>query len=123
MSLPDKMENGCVATKPLKAEPGGKTVFEQLKKNQRVLRRVIGENNYLTEIQRSDIKGLVVFTKLKSYSDDFDRTNKSWIYVSDLENMGNVMHDILSSEFKDYKTGRASEVSISDVDIFSFCGK
>ena len=30
------------------------------------------------------------------------------------------MHDILSSEFKDYKTGRTSEVSISDEDIFSF---
>ena len=73
--------------KTIKGGAGGKTVFEQLKKNQRILRRVIGENNYLTEIQRSDIKGLVVFTKLKSYSDDFDRTNKSWIYVSDLENM------------------------------------
>lgn len=109
--------------KTIKGGAGGKTVFEQLKKNQRILRRVIGENNYLTEIQRSDIKGLVVFTKLKSYSDDFDRTNKSWIYVSDLENMGNVMHDILSSEFKDYKTGRTSEVSISDEDIFSFLRK
>lgn len=109
--------------KTIKGGAGGKTVFEQLKKNQRILRRVIGENNYLTEIQRSDIKGLVVFTKLKSYSDDFDRTNKSWIYVSDLENMGNVMHDILSLEFKDYKTGRASEVSISDEDIFSFLRK
>lgn len=109
--------------KTIKGGAGGKTVFEQLKKNQRILRRVIGENNYLTEVQRSDIKGLVVFTKLKSYSDDFDRTNKSWIYVSDLDNMGNVMHDILSSEFKDYKTGRTSEVSISDQDIFSFLRK
>ena len=109
--------------KTIKGGAGGKTVFEQLKKNQRILRRVIGENNYLTEVQRSDIKGLVVFTKLKSYSDDFDRTNKSWIYVSDLDNMGNVMHDILSSEFKDYKTGQTSEVSISDEDIFSFLRK
>lgn len=109
--------------KTIKGGAGGKTVFEQLKKNQRILRRVIGENNYLTEVQRSDIKGLVVFTKLKSYSDDFDRTNKSWVYVSDLDNIGNSMHDILSSEFKDYKTGRTSEVSISDEDIFSFLRK
>ena len=109
--------------KTIKGGAGGKTVFEQLKKNQRILRRVIGENNYLTEVQRSDIKGLVVFTKLKSYSDDFDRSNKSWVYVSDLDNIGNAMHDILSSEFKDYKTGRTSEISISDEDIFSFLRK
>ena len=110
-------------SKVIKGGAGGKTVFEQLKKNQRILRRVIGENNYLTEVQRSDIKGLVVFTKLKSYSDDFDRTNKSWVYVSDLDNMGHVMHDILSSDFRDFKTGRTSEVSISDEDIFSFLRK
>lgn len=110
-------------SKVIKGGAGGKTVFEQLKKNQRILRRVIGENNYLTEVQRSDIKGLVVFTKLKSYSDDFDRTNKSWVYVPDLDNMGHVMHDILSSEFRDYKTGRTSEVSISEEDIFSFLRK
>ena len=109
--------------KTIKGGAGGKTVFAQLKKNQRILRRVIGENHYLTEVQRSDIKGLVVFTKLKSYSDDFDRTNKAWVYVSDIDNMGNAMHNILSSEFKDYKTGRTSEVSISDDDIFSFLRK
>ncbi len=109
--------------KVIKGGAGSKTVFEQLKKNRGILRKVIGENGYLTEAQRSDIKGLVVFTKLKSYSDDFDRTNKSWIYVSDLERMGNVMHDILSSEFRDYKTGRTSEVSISVEDIFSFLRK
>ena len=58
--------------KVIKGGAGGKTVFEQLKKNRGILRKVIGENGYLTEAQRSDIKGLVVFTKLKSYSDDFD---------------------------------------------------
>ena len=109
--------------KVIKGGAGGKTVFEQLKKNRGILRKVIGENGYLTEAQRSDIKGLVVFTKLKSYSDDFDRTNKSWIYVSDVGRMGNVMHNILSSEFRDFKTGRTEEVSISDDDIFAFLRK
>lgn len=109
--------------KAIKGGAGDKTVFEQLRKNQRILRRVIGENNYLTEEQRSDIKGLVIFTKLKSYSDDFDRTNKSWVYVSDLDDMGNIMHNILSSDFRDYKTGKTTEISISDEDIFTFLRK
>lgn len=63
--------------KAIKGGNGGKSVFEQLRKNQRILRKVIAENGYFTEAQRSDIKGLVVLTKLKSYSDDFDRSNKA----------------------------------------------
>ena len=109
--------------KVIKGGAGGKSVFEQLRKNQRILRKVIGENNYLSEVQRHDIKGLVVFTKLKSYSDDFDRTNKAWIYVTDLDNMGHKMHEITSSDFRDYRTGKTHEVSISDEDLFAFLRK
>lgn len=109
--------------KAIKGGNGGKSVDEQLRKNQRLLRQVIAENGYFTEAQRSDIKGLVVLTKLKSYSDDFDRTNKAWVFVSDIDNIGNIMHDIVSADFKDRRTGRTIELSISDEDIFNFLRK
>lgn len=109
--------------KAIKGGNGGKSVYEQLRKNQRLLRQVIAENGYFTEAQRSDIKGLVVLTKLKSYSDDFDRTNKAWVFVSDIDNIGNIMHDIVSADFKDRRTGRTIELSISDEDIFNFLRK
>ena len=98
--------------KVIKGGNGGKSVFEQLRKNQRILRRTIAENAYFTEAQRSDIKGLVVFSKLTSYSDDFDRLNKSWVFVTDV--------NILSTDFRDNRTGNTIEVSISDDDIFAF---
>ena len=106
--------------KVIKGGNGGKSVFEQLRKNQRILRRTIAENAYFTEAQRSDIKGLVVFSKLTSYSDDFDRLNKSWVFVTDVNRCGDIMHDILSSDFRDNRTGNTIEVSISDNDIFAF---
>lgn len=109
--------------KAIKGGNGGKSVFEQLRKNQRILRKVIAENGYFTEAQRSDIKGLVVLTKLKSYSDDFDRSNKAWIFVSDIDNIGNKMHDIVSADFRDARTGRVTEVDITDEDIFNFLRK
>jgi superfamily I DNA/RNA helicase len=109
--------------KAIKGGSGGKSVFEQLRKNQRILRRVIAENGYFTEAQRSDIKGLVVLTKLKSYSDDFDRSNKAWVFVSDIDNIGNKMHDIVSADFKDTRTGRTTVVDITDEDIFNFLRK
>lgn len=109
--------------KAIKGGNGGKTVFEQLRKNQRILRKIIAENGYFTEAQRSDIKGLVVLTKLKSYSDDFDRSNKAWIFVSDIDNIGNKMHDIVSADFKDTRTGRTTVVDITDEDIFNFLRK
>ena len=109
--------------KVIKGGSGAKSVFEQLKKNQRILRKVIAENQYLSESQRSDIKGLVVLTKLNNYSDDFDRTNKAWIYVSDVTNIGNKMHDIASGVFRDHRTGRESEISFSEEDIFNFLRK
>lgn len=109
--------------KAIKGGNGGKSVFEQLRKNQRILRKVIAENSYFTEAQRSDIKGLVVLTKLKGYSDDFDRTNKAWIFVSDVANVGNKMHEIVSSDFREPRTGRQIEVNISDDDIFAFLRK
>lgn len=109
--------------KAIKGGNGGKSVFEQLRKNQRVLRKVIAENGYFTEAQRSDIKGFVVLTKLKSYSDDFDRSNKAWIFVSDIDNIGNKMHDIVSADFRDARTGRVTEVDITDEDIFNFLRK
>ena len=106
--------------KVIKGGNGGKSVFEQLRKNQRILRRTIAENAYFTEAQRSDIKGLVVFSKLTSYSDDFDRLNKSWVFVTDVNRCGDIMHDILSTDFRDNRTGNTIEVSISDDDIFAF---
>ena len=106
--------------KVIKGGNGGKSVFEQLRKNQRILRRTIAENAYFTEAQRSDIKGLVVFSKLTSYSDDFDRLNKSWVFVTDVNRCGDIMHDILSTDFRDNRTGNTIEVSISDNDIFAF---
>lgn len=109
--------------KPIKGGNGGKTVFEQLKKNRGILRKVIGEQSYFTEAQRHDIKGLVVLTKLEGYSDDFDRSNKAWVFVSDVANMGNIMHDIESANFKDYRTGREVDSSISDNDIWNFLRK
>lgn len=109
--------------KAIKGGNGGKTVFEQLRKNQRILRKIIAENSYFTEAQRSDIKGLVVLTKLKSYSDDFDRSNKAWIFVSDIDNIGNKMHDIVSNDFKDKNTGRTTVIDITDEDIFNFLRK
>ncbi len=109
--------------KAIKGGSGGKSVYEQLRKNQRILRKVIAENGYFTEAQRSDIKGLVVLTKLKSYSDDFDRSNKAWVFVSDIDNIGNKMHDIVSADFRDTRTGRVTEVDITDEDIFNFLRK
>ncbi len=109
--------------KPIKGGNGGKTVFEQLKKNRSILRKTIAEQNYFSEAQRSDIKGLVVLTKLTGYSDDFDRTNKAWVYVSDVVDMGKKMHDIESQDFKDRKTGRAISSHISDDDFWRFLRK
>ena len=109
--------------KAIKGGNGGKSVFEQLRKNQRILRRIIAENGYFTEAQRSDIKGLVVMTKLKSYSDDFDRSNKAWVYVTDIDNIGKRMHDIVSADFKDTRTGRTTVIDITDEDIFKFLRK
>lgn len=109
--------------KPIKGGNGGKSVFEQLKKNRSILRKTIAEQDYFSEAQRSDIKGLVVLTKLTGYSDDFDRTNKAWIYVSDVENMGKRMHDIESQDFKDWKTGRSISSHISDDDLWLFLRK
>ena len=109
--------------KAIKGGSGGKTVYEQLRKNQRNLKINIAENNYFSQVQRSDIKGLVVLSKLESYSDDFDRTNKSKIYVSDVDKIGKKMHDITSADFKDSRTGRTTEVTISDEDIFNFLRK
>lgn len=109
--------------KTIKGGNGGKSVFEQLRKNQRILRKVIAENGYFTEAQRSDIKGIVVLTKLKSYSDDFDRSNKAWIFVSDIDTIGNKMHDIISADFRNPRTGSTTEVVITDEDIFNFLRK
>lgn len=109
--------------KSIKGGAGEKTVFEQLRKNQRILKRVIAENNYFSDAQRHDVKVVVVFSDLVSYSDDFDRTNKSWIYVTDVNYIGNVMHDIISSEYKEYKTGISQKVYISENDIFNFIRK
>ena len=109
--------------KVIKGGNGGKTVFEQLRKNQRILRKIIAENGFFTEAQRSDIKGLVVLTKLKNYSDDFDRSNKAWIFVSDIDNIGKKMHDIVSNDFKDKYTGRTTVIDITDEDIFNFLRK
>jgi hypothetical protein len=109
--------------KSIKGGNGGKSVFEQLRKNQRILRKVIAENGYFTEAQRSDIKGLVVLTKLKSYTDDFDRSNRAWVFVSDIDNIGNKMHDIVSADFRDTRTGRVTEINITDEDIFKFLRK
>ena len=80
-------------------------------------------SDYFTEAQRHDIKGLVVFTKLKSYSDDFDRTNKAWVFVADVDNIGKTMHDITSADFKDYRKGITTSFFISDDDIFAFIRK
>lgn len=109
--------------KAIKGGNGGKSVYEQLRKNQRILRKVIAENGYFSEAQRSDIKGLVVLTKLKSYSDDFDRSNKAWVFVSDVESIGNKMHDIVSADFRNPLTGHTTEVDFSDEDIFNFLRK
>lgn len=109
--------------KEIKGGAGGKSVFDQLRKNQRILRKVIGENNYFTQVQRSDIKGLVVLTKLIEFNSDFDRTNKAWIYATDVEGFGSIMHDITSADFRDIKTGTTQEVIIEDEDIFSFLRK
>ena len=109
--------------KAIKGGNGGKSVYEQLRKNQRILRKVIAENGYFSEAQRSDIKGLVVLTKLKSYSDDFDRSNKAWVFASDVESIGNKMHDIVSADFRNPLTGHTAEVGFSDEDIFSFLRK
>lgn len=106
--------------KVIKGGNGGKTVFEQLGKNRRILRKAIAENKYFSEAQRNDIKGIVVFSKLKSCSDDFDRTNRSWVFVSDVDNLGRKMHDIVSAEFKDRLSGRSVETTISDEDMFNF---
>ena len=115
-------QNGewCCDGKVIKGGAGGKSVFEQLRKNQRIVRKEIATNGYFTESQRHDIKGLVVFTKLKDYSDDFDRTNKSWIFVSDVDNVGRIMHDITSVDFKDSRTGHITEFGITEEDIFNF---
>jgi Superfamily I DNA and RNA helicases len=109
--------------KAIKGGNGGKSVYEQLRKNQRILRKVIAENGYFSEAQRSDIKDLVVLTKLKSYSDDFDRSNKAWVFVSDVESIGNKMHDIVSADFRNPLTGHTTEVDFSDEDIFNFLRK
>ena len=106
--------------KPIKGGNGGKSVFEQLRNNRRILKTVIAENEFFSHAQRSDIKGLVVLSKLKGYSDDFDRTNKAWISVSDVENIGKSMHGIKSRPFAN---SPQEEVFISEEDLFNFLRK
>lgn len=106
---------------PIKGGASGKTPYEQIKKNQRILRKVIAENSYFTEAQRHDIQGLVVLTKLSDYSDDFDRSNKAWIHVCDLSTIGNIMHEISSRDFSDKGIIKSSR--IEDNDILNFIRK
>lgn len=109
--------------KPIRGGSSGKTVFEQLKKNQQILRRVIAEQGYFNEVQRSDIKGIVVLSKLTGYENDFDRKNSSWVFVSDVDNIGNKMHEIISVDFIDRKSGCSKDVYIPEEDIFAFLRK
>lgn len=109
--------------KVIKGGSNGKTVFEQLRRNRRELRAAIAENNYFTEAQRSDIKGLVVLTKLESCEDDFDRKNKAWVFISDVENVGHIMHDITSAAFRTNKYQEEIVWDIPKESIFDFLRK
>lgn len=106
---------------PIKGGASGKTVYEQLRKNQRILRRVIAENGYFTEAQRNDIQALVVLTKLGQYTSDFDRATQKWVHVADVASIGNIMHDIASDDY--VRDGIRISSHIEDEDIFKFIRK
>lgn len=107
----------------IKGGAGVKSVFEQAKKNRRILKKIIAENQYFTESQRNDIQCAVVFAKIDSLNTDFDRDTNGWLHVSDEKNIGNAIHLIKSRNFDDYKTKQRISVNITLSDICDFLVK
>lgn len=100
-----------------------KTVFEQIQVNKRNLRTAIERNGYFTKIQANDVQGIVVFSEMKSLTNDLDRNTKQWLHVSDVANCGGQMHGIKGRGWRNPKTGISVSTSIPDDAIFNFIRK
>ena len=100
-----------------------KTVFEQIQVNKRNLRTAIERNGYFTKIQANDVQGIVVFSEMKSLTNDLDRNTKQWLHVSDVANCGGQMHGIKARGWRDPKTGISVNTMIPSEAIFNFIRK
>ena len=100
-----------------------KTVFEQIQVNKRNLRTAIERNGYFTSVQANDVQGLVVFSEMKTLTNELDRNTRQWLHVSDVANCGGAMHGIKARSWRDPATGISVNTSIPDDAIFNFIRK
>ena len=97
------------------------SVFKQIATNKRILRNAIRDNHFFQDDRNVyDIQGLVVFTKIDELTDDFDRDTKSWLHITDVENIGLDMHDIKSRPYPDYSTQKKYFPKFTKKEIFDF---
>ena len=104
----------------IKGGGSGKSVFEQLKVNQRELKMFFKNSRMFSLAQTNDIQGLVVFSELKAFSNELDRENKQWVHVSDVRSVGNAMHDIKARSFYDYKNDEHVDAVFTKESICAF---
>jgi len=100
-----------------------KTVFEQIQVNKRNLRTAIDKNGYFTSAQANDVQGIVVFSAVKSLTNQLDRNTRQWLHVSDVANCGGQMHGIKARAWRDPKTGISVNTLIPAEAIFNFIRK
>ena len=98
-----------------------KTVFEQLKVNRRELKAAFF--NVFTKAQVDDIQGIVVFSELKKFNNELDRTAKQWVHVADVHTVGGAMHDIKARAYVEYATNKKIDVRFSRDSIYQFIRK